>query len=117
MNGKKLFLLSIFIYCLGHAHLSAQGLPGGIHGNFEFDGQYYRVDSAIGTPVVPEKFLNNGFANFIYEKDNFSAGIRYESYLNPLLGYDLRYRGSGIAYRFLTYKNEDLEITVGNYYD
>jgi hypothetical protein len=95
---------------------SAQ-LPSNIHGNFEFNGQYYLPDSAIGSPDVPEKFLNNGFANFIYEKDRFTAGVRYESYRNPLLGFDSRYSGSGFPYKFLTYRNNELEITVGNFYD
>src|SRR6185369_149099 len=89
----------------------------GIHGNFEFNAQYYQQDTVIGTPDVPEKVLSNGFANFIYEKDNFSAGLRYESYLNPMLGFDPRYKGAGIPYRYLTYKNHDLEMTVGNFYE
>jgi hypothetical protein len=111
----KLFLQVIFLsaFCLP----SFAQLPGAIHGNFQLDAQYYRTDSAIGTPEVPEKLLSNGFANFIYEKDNFSAGLRYESYLDPMLGFDPRYKGAGIPFRYLTYKNEELEITVGNYYE
>jgi hypothetical protein len=90
-------------------NLSAQ-IPGGgsIHGNFQLDAQYYLTDSAIGAPVVPEKVLSNGFANFIYDQGNFSAGLRYENYTNPLLGFDPRYKGNGIPYRYLTYKNNEL---------
>ncbi|MCX6290132.1 MAG: DUF6029 family protein [Bacteroidetes bacterium] len=112
--GFSLFILFIFYF----SHSVAQGIAGGaIHGNFELDAQYYRTDSSIGTPAVPEKMLSNGFANFIYEKDNFSAGLRYESYLDPMLGFDPRYKGSGITYRYLSYKNEEMEITVGNFYE
>jgi hypothetical protein len=111
---SKLFSTAILI-CL--ACISYAQIPGAIHGNFQLDAQYYRKDSAIGTPEVPEKLLSNGFANFIYEKDNFSAGLRYESYLDPMLGFDPRYKGAGIPFRYLTYKNEELEITVGNYYE
>ena len=58
--------------------VSAQNTNGGsIHGNFEADAQYYRPDSLIGAPNVPEKMLMNGFANFIYENNTFSAGLRY----------------------------------------
>lgn len=92
-------------------------LPAEIHGNFQIDAQYYLVDSVIGAPVVPEKVLTNGFANLIFSKGNFNAGIRYESYLNPLLGFDSRYKGSGITYRYATYTVNDLEVTVGNFYD
>lgn len=98
--------------------LSAQNLGGGsIHGNFQLDAQYYITDSLIGAPEVPEKLLSNGFANFIYNQGNFSAGLRYENYTNPLLGFDPRYKGNGIPYRFLSYKNNELEITAGNFYD
>src|SRR6185436_6825868 len=104
------------VFMLALTSVNAQQ-QGGIHGNFELNAQYYQDDSAIGAPEVPEKLLSNGFVNFIYEKDNFSAGLRYESYLNPMLGFDKRYKGAGIAFRYLTYKNEELEITVGNYYE
>ena len=44
--------------------------------------QYYQEDSLIGATDVPEDVLMNGFANFNYTNGNFSAGFRYESYLN-----------------------------------
>ncbi|HEY0029594.1 MAG TPA: DUF6029 family protein [Bacteroidia bacterium] len=89
---------------------------GDVHGNFQAIGQYYVPDTTIGAPDVPEKMLMNGFANIIYTKGKFSAGIRYESYLNALQGFDPRYQGSGIQYRFATYKSDALEVTVGNFY-
>ncbi len=119
MEGKSLFKTILFFTCIFLASVvrARESGGGGIHGNFEMNTQYYRTDSAIGTPAVPEKLLMNGFANFVYEKDNFSAGLRYESYLDPMLGFDPRYKGSGIPFRYLTYKKEELEITVGNYYE
>jgi hypothetical protein len=90
---------------------------GEIHGNFQADAQYYNTDTAIGAPVVPEKMLMNGFANINYTRNNFTAGLRYESYLNALQGFDPRYKGSGIPYRYATYSMEHLEVTVGNYYE
>ena len=114
---KKIYLLSAICFFLSNASF-AQGLAGSnIHGNFEFNGQYYLPDSAIGAPKVNEKFLNNSFLNLNYEYQNFSAGIRYESYRNPLLGYDKDYTGSGIMYRFLNYKKDDIDVTVGSFYD
>ena len=90
---------------------------GSIHGNFEADAQYYRPDSLIGEPAVPQKMLMNGFANFIYENNDFSAGIRFEDYLGPILGYDPRYAGSGISYRYLRFNKDGLDVTTGNFYD
>jgi hypothetical protein len=90
---------------------------GEIHGNFQADAQYYNPDTLIGAPAVPEKMLLNGFANINYTRNNFSAGLRYESYLNALQGFDPRYKGSGIPYRYASYRMDELEVTVGNYYE
>jgi len=113
------FAFLLFSSTLVTSLAGAQGLAGTpVHGNFQFDGQYYVPDSIIGAPNPPdEKFLNNAFANFNYESDNFLAGLRYESYLNPLLGFDPLYKGSGISYRYLTYRNDKLEVTAGNFYE
>jgi hypothetical protein len=90
---------------------------GEIHGNFQADAQYYLPDTLIGAPEIPEKMLFNGFANIIYTRGKFTAGIRYESYLNALNGFDPRYKGNGIPYRFATYTSDALQVTVGNYYE
>lgn len=88
-----------------------------MHGNFEIDAQYYEPDSLIGAPNVPEKVLSNVFGNLVYEKDKFSAGIRYEAYNNVMQGFDKRYKGQGITYRFARYKTDFLDITIGNIYE
>lgn len=90
---------------------------GQLHGNFQLDAQAYAKDTLIGAKPVPEKFLMNAYANFIYTKGKFTAGVRFESYLNTLQGYDKNLDGQGIPYRFATYKADELEITVGNYYE
>lgn len=90
---------------------------GEVHGDFQTDLQYYQEDSLIGAYKVPEQMLLNGFANFNYTNGNFSAGFRYESYLNPLLGFDKRYQGNGIGYRYASFINNDITVTVGNYYE
>jgi hypothetical protein len=93
------------------------GKWGEIHGNVQFDAQYYNPDSAIGAPPVPEKLLMNGFTNLIYTKGKFQVGIRYENYLNVLQGFDARYQGQGITYRYATFDTDFLTITVGNFYE
>jgi len=94
-----------------------KGKWGEIHGNVQFDAQYYNPDSAIGAQPVPEKLLMNGFTNLIYTKGNFTAGVRYENYMNPMLGFDQRYKGHGIAYRFASFDNDFLSITAGHFYE
>ncbi|MFM8433315.1 MAG: DUF6029 family protein [Bacteroidota bacterium] len=118
MSRSVLFTAFVSVFLLSCLKSSSQSLTDiPIHGNTQLDAQYYRTDSAIRAPDVPEQMLFNGFTNFTYEKDNFSAGLRYEAYLNPILGYDKRYEGNGIPFRFLTYRNNELEITAGNFYE
>jgi hypothetical protein len=116
---KKLLSCAMLLgaLCASDKLIAQSNLPFEVHGNFQLDAQYYRPDSLINAPEVPESILSNGFGNLIISRDRFSAGIRYESYLNPLLGFDSRYKGSGITYRYASYTVEDLEITLGNFYD
>ena len=81
---------------------------GEIHGNFQMMAQNYLVDSTIGAKEVSEKIRMNSFANLNYINGNFKAGMRYESYEKALLGFDPRYNGSDITYRYATYTNDDL---------
>ena len=90
---------------------------GYINGSFQTDVQYLFQDSVIGADAVDEKVLSNSFLQLTYQRGNFSAGVRYEAYLNPILGFDPRYEGQGIAYRFASYNSEKLDVTVGNFYD
>ena len=124
---KYYFLNSILIFILVFNSIisSAQlvipnkELPvlSNITGNFEINGEIYKADSTIDAPEVPEKFLNNAFLNLNYVNGNFKAGLRYEEYLGPLSGFDDRYRGSGITYRYAQYSIDGLDVTAGNFYD
>ncbi len=115
---KKTFscLAGTLIFVVGHSQNNSSPL-GEIHGNFQADAQYYIPDSTIGANAVPEKLLMNGFCNLNYTHKNFSAGLRYESYLNAMQGYDPRYKGSGIPYRYASYVSDEFDITVGNFYE
>ncbi|MCD4791693.1 MAG: DUF6029 family protein [Bacteroidales bacterium] len=93
---------------------------GQIHGNFETIIQSYQVDTIIGidsADVPNEKVLSNSYLNLTYTKGKFSAGIRYEAYLNTLEGFDKRYNGHGLANRYASYTSDELEVTVGNFYE
>jgi len=114
-NLLKAAVLSVC--CFFSLLVKAQQNLGEIHGNFQTDVQYYNTDTIIGAPIVPEKVLMNGFANINYTRDNFSCGVRYESYLNALQGFDTRYKGNGFGYRFASFTKDNLTITAGNFYD
>ncbi|MGA0832980.1 MAG: DUF6029 family protein, partial [Candidatus Kapaibacteriota bacterium] len=95
---------------------------GIITGSLQTDIQQYRADSLIDAPDVPETILSNTFVNLIFTRGKFSAGLRFESYQNPLLGIDPRYgtsgegTGIGIPYRYATYTEDHFEVTAGNFY-
>jgi hypothetical protein len=99
--------------------LSAQNnsLGSQVNGNFQMDAQYYNVDSAIGANGVPEKMLMNSWTNITYSSGSFNAGLRYETYLNPINGYDPRYQGTGIPYWFVDYKTGQFQVTAGHIYE
>ncbi|MBC7694256.1 MAG: hypothetical protein H7141_02295 [Burkholderiales bacterium] len=114
---SRLFII-IFInllYRTSYAQIKDE--LGSIHGNFQVDAAYYQKDTIIDANPGSEVFRYNAFGNINYQKGGFSAGVRYESYNPPLLGYLPGYKGSGIPYRFARYKHKDIDITVGNFYE
>ncbi|MBL7933286.1 MAG: hypothetical protein JNL60_15375 [Bacteroidia bacterium] len=114
----KSSLIATFLFLfLSNLNLKSQGELSSVHGNFQIDAQYYRPDSLINAPTVPEKMLSNAFGNINYTKGKFSAGIRYEAYNNVMQGFDARYKGQGITNRFARYQDDLLDITVGNIYE
>jgi hypothetical protein len=113
---RRYLLIEIFLLIVGLS-FSQSVSDAVIHGNFQIDAQYYEPDSLIGAPRVPEKVLSNVYGNIVYERDRFSAGIRYEAYNNVMQGFDKRYKGQGIPYRFARYRTDFLDITVGNIYE
>lgn len=112
-------IFPVVILLLGTAFIQtfAQVNAPLISGNMQVDAQYYRTDTLIGTHNVPEKLLMNAFTNLLFSHGGFTAAIRFESYLNPVLGYDPRFEGTGLAHRSVSYKNDYLDITAGNYYE
>ncbi|NNC86424.1 MAG: hypothetical protein HKN75_10110 [Bacteroidia bacterium] len=115
---KTVAFLAVTLFFFSPFQSNAQLIKNAaVHGNFQLDAQYYIEDSSINAPDVPEKMLMNGFANIIFTSDNFEAGVRYESYENALLGFDPRYEGSGIPFRYATYTSDELTVTVGNFYE
>jgi len=121
----KKTLLLLIIFLLSGWVLKAQKFQellkkSEVHGSFQFDGRYYMPDSALG---ITEKDINgknyafNAFGNITYTLGNFSAGLRYEAFLPPLLGYDPRLEGQGFPYLWAMYNHEKFSITIGNFYE
>jgi hypothetical protein len=110
----------IFLLFFGTCSYGQLLEKGSLRGNFQLNGQIYKEDPDLGldsASIPPEKFLTNAYANFIYTYEHFKVGFRYEAYLNTMRGYDSRYDGQGIPYKFFSYRNDDLEVIAGNYYE
>jgi len=117
MKLRLVILLTLLIFFI--VNINGQDLksPGVISGNIQTIGQYYQEDSIINAALPEHLYGFNGFANINYQKGDFRAGIRYESYLNTLEGYPTSFSGTGIGYRYLSWKNDNVGITIGNFYD
>lgn len=115
---RKLYTVLCILVLISAGSVKAQDLlQGKISGNFQLDAQVYKADSAIGAEEVSERMLMNAFANVLYTQGNFNAGMRFESYINPILGYDKRYKGTGVPYWFASWEKESFGITVGHFYE
>jgi len=115
------FLLFVCLLTSSTIAFAQNQNDGVIGGNFQIDVQSYTPDSLIGAQNVPEKIRSNAFLNLNYTKGNFSAGIRYESYLKEILGFAPNWGGkegnAGIGYRYARYTNDDIDVTIGNFYE
>ena len=111
---KKIFLLiSLFIITIP----AFSQVGGTISGNFQTIVQSYTNDTLIGATQPDDKIRMNSYADFIYTNNNFTAGVRYEGYFNPILGYNPRNDGFGFPYKFAEYTLPQVDITAGNFYE
>lgn len=117
MKLKKWWLCALLLGSISPA--GAQGLLGGhVTGSVQIDAQMSSKDSVIGADEVPEKLLLNARADVLYINGPFSAGLRFEMYRPPLLGFEPSlYEGEGIANWFVRYDGEWLTVQGGNIYE
>jgi hypothetical protein len=111
-------LVSLFLspFLFSQDEERAQGM---VSGNISVLWQSYQEDTLIGAVVPPSKTGFNAYANLIYTQGNFSAGMRYESYLNSVLGFPGRFKGTGVGYRYARWNDREkgVDVTVGNFYE
>ena len=111
--------ICVFFSGISSAQNSTDPAPGIVSGNVSILFQSYQEDSLIGAVVPDSKSGFNAFSNINYNQGNFSAGFRYESYLNSVLGFPGRFKGSGLGYRYARWVDNEkgIDITIGNFYE
>ena len=114
---KPFYLFALLLFC-GFAQAQIPPIAGGsVRGSFQSDVQWYFDDFRTSAQTVDERIASNNFLQLTFNKGNFSAGLRYEAYLPPMLGFRNEYENQGIPYRFASYNSDKIDITVGNFYD
>ena len=112
-----LFIKFCFLILFASKIIGQNNSNGLVSGNIQTIGQYYQEDTIINAALPEHLYGFNGFANINYQKGDFRAGIRYESYLNTLEGYPSTFSGTGIGYRYVSWNSDNLGVTIGNFYD
>jgi len=94
-------------------------IKGHFNGSFENYSQYYLKDSAIGATLPPDRFGSNSFLKLDYNYDKFSAGVQFEAYLPPVLGFfPLPVKSqSKILNKYFKYTDKKFSIQVGDFYE
>ncbi len=90
---------------------------GVFSGSFESISQWYQDDNKIIVSVPQDKWATNNYLSLHYTFGKFYAGLQYEAYMPPLLGYSRKFDGSGVAHKFFSYRGDFMEITVGDFYE
>ena len=109
--------LSVIIACsfIPFINSAQDNSNGTIQGDFNLSTQSYYEDPAINAEKVDEFMLMNAYSNIRFNKDNFTAGVRFESYLNVLQGFESNFNGNGIPYRFAQYNVNGLGFTKSSH--
>lgn len=121
MRGHVLWAVACSALCAGGLQAQTEDGPPPltISGNTQLLWQSYAEDDRIGAIVPPSKTGLNAFGNVIATSGNFSAGLRFESYLGAVVGFPGRFRGTGIGYRFARWADPErgVDVTLGNFYE
>jgi hypothetical protein len=119
MHLQKLIFLFLFSY-LNSVIYSQQGAV--ISGGLETNANVFLKDSSIAAVGIPQYetqfFGGESWLNLNYTYGDFTAGLRYDYYLNSnLFNPKGSFTNNGIGRWFVKKKFDKLQIEVGNFYD
>jgi Family of unknown function (DUF6029) len=112
----KLFAI-IVVVAFFLAPPSGVAVAQSLTGSFQSDFQRYTNDNSLVYKQLDSKIASNSYLTLQAQYRKFRAGVRYEAYLPPLLGYPYNLEGRGLVNKFLTYQNKKITATIGNFYE
>lgn len=86
-------------------------------GEFQTDMQYCFPEPAQTSAAYTKQFLSNTYLDLRYTSRMLDAGLRAESYENPLPGFEQEYKGAGIPYFYVTLNLKTIQLTAGDFYE
>ena len=87
---------------------------GNLSGNLQLNYQTFQEDLSIDAEA--RNPYASGYTNLLYNYNQFTVGTRIEAYNNTIPGFS-GYEGYGIANKFIQFKNNVFDITLGDFYD
>ncbi len=113
----RLFLFFIILLPLSPLAQQLNLKKGQLSGSMESSSALYRDDEGTGAQAPSDKIGSNSYLTLKYKIGKFSAGAQYEAYLPAMQGFSNRYNGNALVFRYASYKNDWIGITLGNYYE
>lgn len=113
--------VALFSTCLlvilGNAVKAQLTGNGELSGSFETNSILYRPDSRLNVAKPDDNVGSNNYFRLDYRNGKFSAGLMYEAYLPVLQGLPAELKGQQIAFKYASFQDKDLNITVGDFYE
>lgn len=116
--NKLITALLISATTLSAHTLSAQSSApkdyGKLQGGIETNGALYKKN-----PSDPEaqRHGSNTYLNLRYTYKDFNAGLQYEIFAPPMLGYEAQLKGHALTQYYANYSGEKLNVTLGSFYE
>lgn len=109
--------LSLALILIANCASAQDYLSGGsVSGGIQMDVQYYTKDTLIHFDPATKSGLNV-WGDILYRNAAFTAGIRFEAFQPPVIGYPKNMKGEGIPYKFISYNKGRLSVTLGDFYE
>ena len=115
LSQSKMKQIIIILFLTSSSVIYGQNY-GKLQGNTQLNHQTFQEDLTIGALHHPA--YTSGYTNLLYTNQKIIIGVRLEGYHNVMPGTGLEdFEGIGIANRFIQYKSNNIDVTMGNFYD